>query len=105
MEGLMREYMRFKYLVTIAAILTAICGCTCALAGCDASEKYEDATRQHVIAYKDNGEVLGEWEGEMTSSYYYGDGLMKVNLSIFDDGILEKKVTFVCRSLLWESYD
>lgn len=39
MEGLMREDMRFRYFVTIAAILTAICGCTCALAGCREADR------------------------------------------------------------------
>lgn len=48
MEGI-NDWMRFKRTITIAAIVVALCGCTCGIAGCSESAS---ATEENVVSYR-----------------------------------------------------
>jgi len=50
MEGI-NDWMRFKRTITIAAIVVALCGCTCGVAGCSERAAAQDgqASRERFL--------------------------------------------------------
>ena len=84
------------------AVATALCGCTCALAGCSNSDAARYQMRQEaeancgvmrtVTAYSTTGEVIGEWHGKIDVAYADGSGseasssspMGRVDVVVFD---------------------
>ena len=54
MEGI-NDWMRFKRTITIAAIVVALCGCTCGIAGCSerAAAQEEENEEQYRFVISD----------------------------------------------------
>ena len=54
MEGI-NDWMRFKRTITIAAIVVALCGCTCGIAGCSerAAAQDEENEEQYRLVVSD----------------------------------------------------
>lgn len=59
MEGI-NDWMRFKRTITIAAIIVALCGCTCGVAGCSeraAAQEEQSSRGRFLVSEQTNDET------------------------------------------------
>lgn len=59
MEGI-NDWMRFKRTITIAAIVVALCGCTCGIAGCSerATAQEEQSSRGRFLVSEQANDAI-----------------------------------------------
>lgn len=60
MEGI-NDWMKFKRTITIAAIVVALCGCTCGVAGCSerTAAQDEQASRGRFLVSEQANDAIG----------------------------------------------